>query len=138
MGRVIHTERPGKVRHRYRRTIAEMLRRLSQKPTFDDEAKDQAALIVLCLHGMADTVDQTRRAWEKRDYWMRAERFQRQWEWLDPMADALSGVLYDERWGQLPAVLAQLMPQFADITAKRMTRKSTSWQEAYERLMGGN
>lgn len=41
MGRVIHTERPGTVRHRYRRMIAEMLPRLSQRPTFDDEAKDQ-------------------------------------------------------------------------------------------------
>lgn len=137
MTRVINTESPGKVRHRYRRTIAEMLRRLSQKERLDDEAKDQAALIVLCLHGIADTVDQVVRAWEKRDYWMKAERFHRQWEWLDPMADQLAATICEERWGRLPETLAQLMPHFSDITVKRLTRDPEVWRGARERLMNG-
>ena len=52
MSRIIYTETPGKTRHQYRRSIAEMLRRLSRKQRVDDEAKDQAALIVLCLQGI--------------------------------------------------------------------------------------
>jgi hypothetical protein len=135
MARIIHTQSPGKTRHYYRRTVAEILRRLSQKQSIDDEAKDQVALIVLCLQGMADTVDRTVTAWEKRDYWMKAERFSRKWTWLDPMADQLSEILYEERWDDLPGVLAQLLPHFADITVKRLTRKSTTWRGAYAKLM---
>jgi hypothetical protein len=136
MSRVISTEGPGKVRYQHRRTIAEALRRLSQKPQLDDEVKDLTALIVFSLHGIADTVDRTIDAWEKRDYWMKAERFREQWRWLEPSADELSGIIYAGRWGQLPVALAQLMPHFADITVKQMTRRPALWQGAYGKFMG--
>lgn len=135
MSRIISTDGPGKVRNQHRRTVAEALRHLSQKPRLDDEAKDLAALIVFCLHGIADTVDQTIEAWEKRDYWMKAERFREEWRWLEPLTDELSAIIYEGRWGQLPAVLAQLMPYFAGIKVKQMTRTPRLWQGAYERFM---
>jgi len=137
MSRIVYTEAPGKIRHQYRRSIAEMLRRLGQKRRIDDEAKDQAALIVLCLQGMAETVDQTVLAWEKRDYWMKAEHFRREWEWLDPLADELGRVIHEGRWYDLPAVLASLAPHFSDIGVKRLTREATFWQGAYRKLMDG-
>jgi hypothetical protein len=135
MSRVISIDGPGKVRNRHRRTIAEALRRLSQKPQLDDEAKDLAALIVFSLHGIADTVDRTTDAWEKRDYFLKADRFREQWRWLEPTSDELSGVIHAGQWDQLPSVLAGLMPHFADIRIKQMTRKPTLWQGAYERFM---
>jgi hypothetical protein len=135
MSRVISIDGPGKVRNRHRRTIAEALRRLSQKVQLDDEAKDLVALIVFSLHGMADTVDRTTDAWEKREYFLKAERFREQWRWLEPTADELSGVINEGQWDQLPSVLAGLMPHFADIRIKQMTRKPTLWQGAYERFM---
>ncbi|MDY6877444.1 MAG: hypothetical protein SWK90_14760 [Chloroflexota bacterium] len=138
MSRIVSTEGPGKVRNQYRRTIAEALRRLSQKSQLDDDAKDLAALIVFSLHGIADTVDQTIDAWEKRDYWMKAERFREQWRWLEPITDELSAIVGGDgagRWDQLPAVLAQLIPHFADVKIKKMTRKPTLWQGAYEKFM---
>jgi hypothetical protein len=135
MSRIIATRRPGKIRNQHRRTIAEALRRLSQKPQVDDEAKDLAALIVFCLHGIADTVDQTVAAWEKRDYWMKAERFSREWQWLEPLADELSAVIYKGEWEQLPAVLVGLIPHFSDVRVRQMTRKPVIWQGAYEKFM---
>lgn len=135
MSRVISMDSPGKMRSQYRRTIAEALRRLSQKPQLDEEAKDLAALIVFCLQGIADTIDQAIDAWERRDYFMKAERFREQWRWLEPTADELGGVIYEGQWDQLPGVLARLMPHFADVKVKQMTRKSTLWEGAYERFM---
>lgn len=138
MSRVIYTQRPGKIRHRHRRTIAEALRRLGQKPQLDDEAKDLIALVVFSLHGIADTVEQTIDAWEKRDYYIKAERFRQEWRWLGRITDELSAVLYESRWDQLPAVLAQLMLHFADIKVKQMTRKPPLWQGAYEKFTRGD
>jgi hypothetical protein len=135
LSRIIHTQSPGKTRNQHRRTIAEALRRLSQKPQLDSEAKDLAALIVFSLHSIADTVDQTIDAWEKRDYYMKAERFREKWRWLEPITDELSAIIHKDRWSQLPAVLARLMPHFADIKIKQMTRKPTLWQGAYKRFM---
>lgn len=135
MSRLITTDTPGNMRNRHRRTIAEALRALSQKPQLDDEAKDLAALIVFCLHGIADTVEQTIRAWEKRNYYVKAEHFRQQWLWLEPVTEDLSATIYAEQWDRLPGVLARLMPHFADITIRQMTRKPTLWQGAYEKFL---
>jgi hypothetical protein len=134
MSRIISTQKPGKIRHQHRRTVAEALRRLSQKPKLDDEAMDLAALIVFSLHGIADTVDQTIEAWEKRDYYMKAERFRQGWRWLNGITDELSAILHGGQWEQLPAVLARLTPHFGDIRIKQMTRRPTLWQGAYEKF----
>ena len=135
MSRIIATEGPGKIRSQHRRTIAEALRRLSQKPGLDDEGKDLAALIVFCLHRIADTVEQTTEAWDKRNYYLKADRFREGWRWVEPMTDELSAVIYEERWNQLPEVLVQLMPHFSDITIKKLTRKPSLWKGAYDKFM---
>ncbi len=135
MGRVINVENPTKVRNRNRRTIAELLRRLSQKPDFDEEAKDMAAAITLCLWEIADGVGQTVEAWEKRDYWMKAERFLREWEWCGESASNLEDVIRNDAWELLPELLAELFPRFADIQIKSMTRKPPVWQGKYVELM---
>ena len=137
MSRVITIDAPGKIRNQHRRTIAEALRRLSQKPQLDDEAKDLTALIVFSLHGIADTVERAIDAWEKRDYFLKAERYREQWRWLEPLTDELSAIVGgngEDRWEELPTVLARLMPHFADVRVKQMTRKPTLWQGAYERF----
>ena len=135
MSRVISTQKPGNIRNQHRRTISEALRCLSLKSELDGEAKDLTALIVFSLHGIADTVEQTIEAWEKRDYYIKAEHFRQEWRWLNPITDELSAVIYEGQWGQLPAVLARLTPHFADVRIKQMTRKPTLWQGAYERFM---
>ncbi|HDQ71753.1 MAG TPA: hypothetical protein ENN19_06605 [Chloroflexi bacterium] len=138
MSRVIATRSPGKIRNQHRRTIAEAVRRLSQKAQIDQESKDLAALIVFCLQGMSDTVDQTIEAWEKRDYWLKAERFREEWRWIDPVTDQLSTIIHQGQWEELPAVLASMMPHFSDVKIRKMTRKSSLWQGAFDKFMGAS
>jgi len=131
MSRVINTEAPGTVRNQQRRIVAEALRALSQKTRFDDEARDLATVIVIALQQISETVDRTIEAWERRDYYMKAERFREQWRWVDGMADELGGIIYRGEWDLLPAALARLMPYFSDITVKRMTHNPSTWKGAY-------
>lgn len=137
MSRVIATDSVGKRRHQLRRTIAEALRRLATKPTFDEESRDLAALIVFSLRRLEEGVEQTTVAWEKRDYYLKADRFQRQWEWLEDTAYALESALLLGQWETVPEVLATLFPRFADITVVKYTRSSDLWDGAYQRLVSG-
>jgi hypothetical protein len=137
VSRVISTNSVGKERRQLRRTIAEALRRLAHKPSFDEESRDLAALIVFCLRRLEDGVEQTIQAWEKRDYFLKADRFQRQWEWLDETAYALESALLLGQWDEVPAALAMLFPRFADITVGRFTRSTEAWEGCYERLVSG-
>jgi hypothetical protein len=136
MSRVIHTDSPGAQRQRLRRTIAEALHRLMRKSEPDEEAKDLVALIVLSLRELSAGVDRSARAWEKRGYFIKADRFRRDWEWLDHTADQLEALLRADEWQRLSVALATLAPRFSDIRIVRLTRSASLWQGCYRRLLG--
>lgn len=135
MSRVINTNSPAKRRNRSRRMIAELLRLMSQKPQIDDDAKDMSAMIVFELRSIQEGVEQTITAWEKRDYWMKAERFLRQWDWVTKLAANIEDVVRNDAWDLLPELMGDLFPRFADVQIKKMTRKPSEWQGAYQRLL---
>ena len=137
MSRVIATDSVGKRRRQLRRAIAEALRRLAHKTTFDAESQDLAALIVFSLRRLEEGVDQTATAWEKRDYYLKADRFRLEWEWLEETSYALESALLLGQWDQVPQILATLYPRFADITIARYTSSPDLWEGAYQRLVSG-
>jgi hypothetical protein len=138
MSRVVNSNSPGKIRNRHRRTIAELLRRLAHLQVIDQEAKDMSASIRFALRGIHESTMKTIVAWEKRDYWTKADRFMRQWEWANTLGNELEELIVTDRWSELPILLAKLMPHFVDIQTKVMTRPPSQWQGAYRLLMSEN
>ena len=135
MSRVINVNNPTKIRNQHRRTIAEILRHLIQKPEMDAEARDMAAMLVYLLREIQEGVEQSVTAWEKRGYWMKAERFLRDWEWTAVTSANIEDVIRNQAWDLLPELLADLFSQFADVQIKTMTRKPDAWRGAYKKLL---
>lgn len=135
MSRVVNVENPGKRRNAARRSVAEILRYLSRKGQIDDEARDMSAALVFLLREIKATVDESAAAWEKRGYWMKVERFVRDFEWIPEMAANIDDVIRNGAWDLLPELLADLSPRFDDIPIKTMTRKPNAWRGAYRRLL---
>lgn len=135
MSRIVNTDSPGKRRSQCRRTIAELLRSLMLKRQLDDEAKDMAAALVFALRGIAESVETTTAAWEKRDYFLKADRFRSEWDWVLPAADRLKALVVQGRWRNLPQELAALAPRFADVRIAKMTRGSSTWKASYQLLL---
>lgn len=135
MSRVVTADGVGTQRQRLRRTIAEALRRLMAKRELDDEARDLAALIVFSLREIDEGIEQTTAAWEKRDYYIKADRFRQEWLWVAPAADELEKILRQGAWDRLPAALAKLLSHFSDITINRMVRTDELWHGCYQRLL---
>lgn len=117
------------------RTCAELLRHLSQKNEVDAEAKDMAATLVFCMRKIADGIDGSAQAWEKRDYWIKAERFRTKWMWSANIADNLEDIIRNDAWDLLPTVLIELFPYFSDIRVAKFTRKAHVWEGAHARLV---
>ena len=136
MARVINTNSPGKRRNAHMRTIAEILRHLSQQREVDGQTKDMVAMLVYCLRGVDDTVEESITAWEKRGYWKKADDFQQKWWWSSLMAAAIMELLQEGDWDNLPELMIKLYPHFADIRVNRLTRDPADWQGAYQRLLG--
>jgi hypothetical protein len=135
MSRIINTDSPGKRRNQLMRTSAELLRHLSQKPDVDDDTKDMLALLVFCLREISDGIDESTVAWEKRDYWIKAEEFRQRWDWTGKLAAELQHLILNEHWQHLPALMVRLLPHFADIKITKFTRKPSTWKGSYERLV---
>lgn len=135
MSRLLNGPNPGTERNQLRRTIAEALRHLLSKKNLDDEAKDMVALIIYSLHGIAEGVDQSATAWEKRDYFLKADRFRLEWAWVETSANRLEMILRGQLWPDLPAALMELAPRFGDITVTKFVRSEAMWKGRYQQLM---
>jgi len=134
MTRIINTSSPGKRRNQLRRTIAEILRHLLLKRDLDAEAKDMAATLVFALRGIAETIEESTAAWEKRNYFLKADRFRRRWEWVMVHAERLRRLVVDDRWEQLPQELAMLAAYFSDVRVIKLTRPPSTWRSSYRLL----
>jgi len=135
MTRIINLANPGKLRHRARRTIAELLRHLMHKDHSDQEAKDMAACVVFALRDIEATINTTVEAWENRDYYLKADRFRLEWEWAGKEAAQLERLIRQGRWLDVSQQLAGLAMRFSDIRIARTTRPASTWIGSYERLL---
>lgn len=135
MSRVINTNSPGKRRNQVMRTSAELLRHLSRKQSIDDDGKDMLALLVYCLKEIETGIDESAIAWEKRDYWMKAEEFRERWRWAGILGDELKTLILNENWQELPTMLIKLLPHFSSIKINKFTRKASLWNGSHQRLI---
>jgi hypothetical protein len=136
MSRLITPDDTGVERERHRRTIAEALHRLAAKRQMDTEALDLSALIVFSLRAVHQGVERSAEAWDKRHYYVKADRLRSDWDWCARYADRLARLIRAGDWQRLPVVLGDLAPHFADIRVARLTRSERLWRGAYERLVG--
>jgi hypothetical protein len=136
MGRVVNTNAPAKRRSHLMRTIAEILRGLSQKKGVDDEVKDMVAMIILALREIDETVGESVKAWEKRNYYKKADDFQEKWWWTQAHRPALEKVLLENKWEDLPQAMLKLLPHFSDIEINKAMRSESDWHGSYEVYMG--
>lgn len=135
MSRVVNTDSPGKRRNQHMRSCAELLRHLSQKSSMDAEARDMLAALIFVLNEIEDGLEESAAAWEKRDYWIKAEQFRQRWSWVGLHRDELRSLMQEEAWNDIPTQIVSLLPHFADIKVVKFTRTSALWDGMYEKLL---
>ncbi len=134
MGRIIRVESPTALRKKLRRTVAEAIGRLEPLSATDDEAKDLAALIVYALREIDASVEGSAEAWEKRNYYVKAERLRVDWQWVGRFAERLGRVVMAGDWARVSVVCADLAPRVADAAGAKQRLTPDLWTGAYRRL----
>ena len=86
MSRIINVDSVGKQRTQLTKAVALALRELSRQTSTGREAQDLAAFIAIALKTIAEGIDSSVAAWEKRGYWVKADRFRMDWAWAAPLA----------------------------------------------------
>ena len=81
MAKIYSPESAGKDRTRLSKTIVLALRELMKQTQPDTLTSDLTAYVVLALEEIAGNIDRSVEAWEKRGYWVKADKFRLEWEW---------------------------------------------------------
>ncbi len=119
------------------RALAELIRRITIKggqSEVDDELRDMLAALVFTLREITATVEQAALAWEKRDYWLKADRFRFEWQWAEEKAASLKESLVEGRFEEAIANILPLLPKVSAIHFKKYRHGPALWRGALARL----
>ena len=134
MSRIINPESASKARTQLTRAIVLALRELMQKTDTDDQTRDLAAFIVLALASIYKSIDVSVAAWEKRGYWIKADRYRMEWIWTEKLGSTMREALMDENWGIVAMTSAQVMQKLQNIKVPQRHKLGTPWDGAWEQL----
>jgi hypothetical protein len=136
MSPIINPESAGKERTQLTKAIVLAVRELAKQTEVTNEAKDLAAFIALALHSISEGIDVSVAAWEKRGYWVKADRFRMDWVWTGQYADKMKSAILTDDWGAVAMISAQIAQKFNKIVVSENHRLGKPWAGAFGRLNG--
>lgn len=134
LSRVINPDSAGKERTRLSKSIVLALRALMRQTQPDDDTYDLVAFVSLALQQVYDTVDSSVSAWEKRGYWVKADRFRMEWEWTRPASEILRKAILTDDWAAIAMTAAQIAQKFNKVKVPERHRLGTPWTGAWDAL----
>ncbi len=134
MSRVFRPRTWQQQRRQLMQMLAQTVRALLQHHREDDEAWDMAAFLAMTLDEIAQTVERTVEPWEKRDYWVKADRFRQDWAWAADISQGLHQALQARAWDRVLHHIARLFPHISDTRLPKRPRwGQRPWDGAYAR-----
>jgi len=134
VSRIINPDSAGRERDRLTKAIVLAVRELARQTEAGDESRDLAAFIALALAIVSETIDISVAAWEKRDYWVKADRFRMDWAWAEQMAEKMRNAVQTENWSTVANVAALTAQKLNRITVPVGNRLGKPWVGAWDEL----
>jgi hypothetical protein len=133
--RIIELDGVGKQRKRLTREVVLAVRELMHQEEINDETRDLAAFIALNLETIYETIDRTVAAWEKRDYWVKADRFRLEWAWSGTLAAEMREAIRHEDWQTVATTSAKAGEKLNKIEVPKRHRMGEPWHGAWDEFI---
>ena len=134
MSRVINPDSVGKERTRLVKSIVLCIRELAKQVQVTPETKDMASFIALALQSISDGVDVSVAAWEKRDYWVKADKFRMEWLWTGQFAEKMKNAVLADDWATIASLMPQIASKLNKVEVSDNHRLGKPWENAYALL----
>ena len=134
MSPIINPESAGKERTQLTRAIVLAVRELAKQTDITNETKDLAAFIALALKNISEGIDVSVAAWEKRGYWVKADRFRMDWLWTGQYADKMKVAIFTDDWGTIAMLMPQIAQKFNKIVISENHRLGKPWAGSFKQL----
>jgi hypothetical protein len=127
---IIKTSTPGKERDQLSKAIVITIRAFMRQGKPDHETNDMVAFVILALKEISSGIDQSVAAWEKRGYWVKADKYRLDWQWAGKMADKLKRAFSEDDWENIAELLIDTMTHFSNIKVSDRHRMGRPWVNA--------
>jgi len=134
LSRVINPEGAGKERNRLVKSIVLAIRELMCQSEPDEASRDLAAYIALALLQISETVEASVGAWEKRDYWVKADRFRMEWAWAERLGKQMRDAVLNEDWATIALTVSQVGSKLSHVDVPVRHRLGKPWVGAWGQL----
>lgn len=134
MSRVINANSTGKQRTQLSKAIVLAVRELARQSDVTDQTRDLAAFIAIALQIIADGIDVSVTAWEKRDYWIKADKFRMEWAWAGQIAEKMRTSVLSDDWATVAVLSAQIAQKLAKVQVSENHRLGKPWVGAFKEL----
>lgn len=134
MSRIINLESAGKERARLTKSVALAVHELALQTELSAESRDLAAFISLALATIAETIDISVNAWEKRGYWVKADRFRMEWAWSGRYSEGMKKALLNQDWPGIANVATLIAPKLSKVVLPPGHRMGKPWVGAWNEL----
>ena len=131
---LINPDSAGKQRTQLTKSIVLAVRELARQNGPGNEARDLAAFIALALHTIADGIDVSVVAWEKRGYWVKADKFRMEWTWTAQYASKVKEAVLSDDWATIAMLSMQTAQKLGKIQVSDNHRLGKPWAGAYETM----
>ena len=128
------TENGTTLRNRLMKSIVLAIRTLMQQGSPDKRSLDMAAYIVLALGKINETIETAVAAWEKRDYWVKADQFRQEWAWIDPSQTRLKAAVLAQNWAEIGTEVVLVGQHLSKVQIAEKNRIGEPWVGAWNAL----
>ena len=134
MGRIIKFESAGKERDKLVKEIVISIRELMKQSRFNENSRDLAAFIALSLESISETIEVSVVAWEKRGYWVKADRFRLEWTWAGKLGTEMRQAVLSENWKRIGQTALEVARKLYNIKVSVRHHLGTPWVGAWQRM----
>ena len=134
MGRIIKFESAGKERDKLVKEIVISIRELMKQSRFNENSRELAAFIALSLESISETIEVSVVAWEKRGYWVKADRFRLEWTWAGKLGTEMSQAVLSEDWKRIVQTALEVARKLYNVKVSVRHHLGTPWVGAWQRM----
>jgi hypothetical protein len=134
MGRLINPDSAGKERTQLTKGIVLAIRELARQTDPGPDSRDMAAFIALALEQIAAGIDISVAAWERRGYWVKADKFRMEWLWAGQYAAKMKAAVLDDDWATVALIMTQTAQKLSKVNVPAGHRLGRPWVGAWKSL----
>lgn len=134
MSQVINRNDYSSQRSSYLRFISTALEQYDNKNTTIEEKRDITVFILLTLLEIQKSIQKTIQPWEKRGYWVKADQFRAEWQWVDLVCNGLQKKINRQEWNTVKSELSVIRKACLDSPPYQRLQVKEPWKGSWQKI----